>query len=151
MRSIVVLATAVLLTACASQPTPETASGEQPAATPSAKAEPARGNGRTVKSIDGSFEGEIIGTVRPNSRFSKIQIGMTMSQVNGLIKAPDDLNTHETGKRWIPFYYGGDVRLTEAYYKGDGCLTYTGGNQFGGGAGTLIAITADPSGKCFNS
>jgi hypothetical protein len=149
MRSIAILAMAGLLTACGSQPANDTSSTAKPPV--AANAEPAKNKGRTVKSADGSFEGEVFGTIRPNSRFSKIQIGMTMSQVNGLIRAPDDMNTHETGKRWIPFYYGGDVRLTEAYYKGEGCLTYTGGNQFGGGAGTLIAINADPSGKCFNS
>lgn len=149
MRTIAVLALAALFAGCASQPS-STSSGPaepQPAASKADSAKPA---GRTVKSIDGSFEGEIFGTIRPNSRFAKIKIGMSMQQVNALIKAPDDMNSHETGKRWIPFYYGGDVRLTEALYKGEGCLTYTGGNQFGGGAGTLIAITADPSGKCFN-
>jgi hypothetical protein len=150
MRSIVVLATAVLLTACASQPATETSSSQQPA-TPSAKSEPAQGNVRTVKSIDGSFEGEIIGTIRPNSRFSKLKIGMTMSQVHALIKVPDDMTRHETGKRWIPFYFGDDAQRLEVLYKGDGCLTYTGGNVYGGGGDQLIAITADSTGSCFNS
>jgi len=149
MRSIAVLALASLIAGCASQPSSTASStAQQPAAS---KTEPAKPAGRTVKSIDGSFEGEVFGTIVPGSRFSKIQIGMTLSQVNGLIKAPDDMHTYETGKRWIPFYYGGDVRLMEVLYKGEGCLTYTGGNQFGGGAGTLLSITADPSGKCFKS
>lgn len=151
MRSIAILALVGLVAGCASQPASTSSSTSSAAQKPAAKADAAKPAGRMVKSVDGSFEGEVFGTIAPNSRFSKIQIGMSMSQVNALIKAPDDLHTHETGKRWIPFYYGGDIRLTQALYKGDGCLTYTGGNQFGGGAGTLIAITADPSGKCYNS
>lgn len=149
MRSITAaLVMAGLLSACASQPSSETSSTPQPAA---AKSEPSAGNVRTVKSMDGSFEGEIIGTVRPNSRFSKLKIGMTMSQVHALIRTPDDMSRHETGKRWIPFYFGDDVQRIEVLYKGDGCLTYTGGNAFGGGGDQLIIITADPSGKCYNS
>ncbi|HEY0663888.1 MAG TPA: hypothetical protein VGD18_04695, partial [Thiobacillaceae bacterium] len=68
-----------------------------------------------------------------------------------LIRTPDDMSRHETGKRWIPFYFGDDVQRIEVLYKGDGCLTYTGGNAFGGGGDQLIIITADPSGKCYNS
>lgn len=149
MRSITALAMAGLLSACASQPSSDASSStQQPAA---AKSEPSASNVRTVKSMDGSFEGEIIGTIRPNSRFSKLKIGMTMSQVHALIRTPDDMSRHETGKRWIPFYFGDDVQRIEVLYKGDGCLTYTGGNAFGGGGDQLIAITADPTGKCYNS
>lgn len=146
MRSIIILMLAGLLTACASSQT-KTAS-TQPAATPAAT--PAPSNTKIVKSTDGSFEGEIVGTIAPNSRFSKLKIGMTLSEVNALIKAPDDLRRHETGKRWIPFYYGNDAQRMQALYIGEGCLTYTGGNVFGGGSNQLIRITADTTRSCFN-
>lgn len=146
MRSIIILMLAGLLTACASSQT-KTAS-TQPAATPAAT--PAPNNTKIVKSTDGSFEGEIVGTIAPNSRFSKLKIGMTLSEVNALIKAPDDLKRHETGKRWIPFYYGNDAQRMQALYVGEGCLTYTGGNVFGGGSNQLIRITADTTRRCFN-
>lgn len=146
MRSIIILMLAGLLTACASSQT-KTAS-TQPAATPAAP--PAPRNTQIVKSTDGSLEGEVVGTIAPNSRFSKLKIGMTLSEVNALIKAPDDLKRHETGKRWIPFYYGNDAQRMQALYIGEGCLTYTGGNVFGGGSNQLIRITADTTRNCFN-
>jgi hypothetical protein len=57
---------------------------------------------------------------------------------------------HETGKRWIPFYSGNDSQRFQVLYKGEGCLTYTGGNVFGGGENELIRIAADEKGQCFN-
>ena len=146
MRSIAVLIMTGLLTACASSQ-PKTTS-THPDATPAATA--TAGNTKIVKSTDGSFEGEIVGTIAPNSRFSKLKIGMTMAEVNSLIKAPDDLMRHETGKRWIPFYFGDDAQRMQVLYTGEGCLTYTGGNVFGGGGNQLIRITADPTRACFN-
>ena len=150
MRSITIFLMAGLLTACASSQTKT--SSTQPAATPAATraATEAPRNTKIVKSTDGSFEGEIVGTIAPNSRFSKLKIGMTLSEVNALIKAPDDLKRHETGKRWIPFYYGNDAQRMQALYVGEGCLTYTGGNVFGGGSNQLIRITADTTRSCFN-
>lgn len=141
MRSIAVLIMAGLLTACAS-------SQPKTAATPAATEAPS--NTKIVKSTDGSFEGEVVGNIAPNSRFSKLKIGMTMAEVNALIKAPDDLQRHETGKRWIPFYFGDDAQRMQALYSGEGCLTYTGGNVFGGGGNQLIRITADSTRSCFN-
>ena len=88
----------------------------------------------------------VTGTVAPGSKFSKIKLGMQFEQVNDLIGTPNSLNRNETGKRWIPFYFGSDVVRLQASYKGEGCLTYTGGNQFGSSGGELIAITVDPAG-----
>jgi hypothetical protein len=101
-----------------------------------------------VKSQDGTFDGEIVGTPAANSKFAKLKIGMTMREVNGLIGAPDDLIRHETGKRWIPFYFGDDAQRMQALVKNEGCLTYTGGNVFGGGGNQLIKIEVDSTGKC---
>jgi hypothetical protein len=110
--------------------------------------QPTSPGGRIVKSQDGTFDGEIVGTPRPGGKFAKLKIGMTMREVNGLIGAPDDLVRHETGKRWIPFYFGDDAQRMQALVKNEGCLTYTGGNVFGGGGNQLIRIEVDPSGKC---
>ncbi|NUZ04255.1 hypothetical protein [Piscinibacter koreensis] len=119
---------------------------------PAAAAKPAAaapaGDTRVVKSRDGRFEGEIVGTIAPGSRFSKLSIGMEQNEVLSLIGGPDSVNTHETGKRWIPFYYGNDVRRIEVFYKGEGCLTFTGGNPWGGGGNELIRITATTRTDC---
>ncbi len=104
-----------------------------------------------VKSRNGAYEGEIVGNIAPNSRFAKLQIGMTMAEVSSTIGAADDMHRHETGKRWIPFYFGNDSQRIQAFYKNEGCLTFTGGNVFGGGGNELIRITAAPKGGCLDS
>ena len=104
---------------------------------------------KTVTSVDGTYTGEIIGRIKPGSKFAKVKIGMTMAEVQKLIRVPDDMNRHETGKRWIPFYYGNDSQRIQTYYSGEGCLTYTGGNVFGSGENQLIRIWVDNTRKCF--
>jgi hypothetical protein len=148
-------ALALLLGACANrQPAPSTEPA--PAAAPApATASPSRAsanpNTRIVKSRDGRFDGEIVGTPAANSKFARLQIGMTLSEVNALIGTPNDLARHETGKRWIPFYYGNDAQRMQALYQGEGCLTYTGGNVFGGGGSELIRISVDRTGNCWRN
>lgn len=105
---------------------------------------------RIVKSKDGSFEGEIHGTPAPNSKFAKLLIGMNMAETQDILnRAPDRSHGYESGKRWIPFYFGNDARRMQVLYKGEGCLIFTGGNVWGGGSGDLIQIHADPSGACY--
>ncbi|MCB1884059.1 MAG: hypothetical protein KDG89_08710 [Geminicoccaceae bacterium] len=100
--------------------------------------------GRKVASTDGSFEGEIVGTPRSGSKFSKVKIGMRKAQVDKLIGAPDDTDSHITGKAFIPFFFGGDTQRLEAFYKGEGILTYSPGH-FMGQPDILIRIIADRS------
>jgi hypothetical protein len=107
---------------------------------------------RIVKSRDGKFDGEVVGTPAPGSKFAKLQIGMEFNEVTQLIGGPASMDSHETGKRWIPFYFGNDARRMEVQYPGEGCLTFTAGNVWGGGGNELIRITADPTGaKCKDS
>ena len=125
------------------------ATAAQPAAKPAATASaPVT---RTVKSRNGAFDGEIVGTVASNSRFAKLQIGMTMREVSDLIGAADDMLRHETGKRWIPFYFGNDAQRIQTMYKGEGCLSFTGGNIYGGGGNELLRIEVAPKGGCLGS
>ncbi|WP_020693807.1 hypothetical protein [Noviherbaspirillum massiliense] len=144
------LALAVLIAGCASQKTTNQSGTAD--ATPQAaseKTQPSTPGARIVKSRNGQFEGEIIGNPAPKSKFAKVQIGMTMREVNELIGTPNDMIRHETGKRWIPFYFGNDAQRLQTLYKGEGCLTYTGGNVFGGGGNELIRIAVDAKGTCF--
>ena len=136
---------ALLATACA------TKSDVQPMKASSAAATaPAPDAPRVVKSKDGETEGEVRGTPVPGSKFSKLAIGMQSAEVQNILdRAPDRSHSHESGKRWIPFYFGDDVRRTQALFKGEGCLTFTGGNAWGGGGGDLIGINHDPSGACY--
>ena len=105
-----------------------------------------------AKDADGKDAGEYVGgKPAADSKFARLKFGMSPQEVMNLIGAPSDTTTHETGKRWIPFYFGPDARRTEVLYKGAGCLTYTGGNLYGSGSNELIKIETDPKGTCFDS
>jgi hypothetical protein len=145
--NLAILTVTMLIAGCASQ---QQGAGTASGASSATAASPAS-NVRTVKSRDGTFEGEMVGTPAANSKFAKLQIGMTMREVTGLIGGPDDMIRHETGKRWIPFYFGNDAQRLQVIYKGEGCLTYTGGNVFGGGDSELIRITAAPKEDCLDT
>jgi hypothetical protein len=141
----------VFLFGCASRKKTET---PPPAAAPSSssqpeagtKAEPAPGSGRAdaqkVKSKDGKVSGEIIGTPAANSKFAQLEIGMSKTRVEKLIGGPDDAATHITGRQFTPFYFGGDTQRYEAFYKGEGQLTYT-NSTMRSPPETLIIILVD--------
>lgn len=138
---------------CAGQQTTATANSQSPG---SAKAvpgsTPTQGPTTVItKGSDGREIGEMKGKPAPDSKFAKLKFGMSQQDVMNTIGAPNDSQTHETGKRWIPFYFGPDARRMETLYKGEGCLTFTGGNIYGSGASELIVIEVDPKGACFNS
>jgi hypothetical protein len=129
-----VVAAAFVLTGC------QTAqkSGSTESAAPSAKVETPKDT-QTVKGING-WEGEITGKPAPGSKFTKLQIGMGMRQVNDLIGPPNDQGAYVTGKAWIPFYYGSDRYRHEMVYKGQGRLIFAGGSRGDHSAGNLIWI-----------
>ncbi len=64
------------------------------------------------------------------SKFSKLKLGMTLSQVEQALGQPDKQVTHSTSKASIPFYFGPDRWVIEYEYKGEGVLTFnSGGDQ----------------------
>ena len=138
-----------MLAGCAS-----TSRSSEPAPAPAAQpagaaGTAASGSTRVVKSRDGRFEGEVSGQAVPNSKFAQLAIGMNMGEVQDRLgRAPDRLHTYESGKRWIPFYFGNDARRMQVLFKGEGCLVFTDGNVWGGAGGDLIRIDHDASGAC---
>ena len=104
---------------------------------------------REVRSYDDRFDGEISGTPAPGSKFAQIKIGMELAQVQKLIGTYDELYSQDTGKRWIPFYLGSEARRIIVHYKGEGCLTYSGGTTWGGGKNVVLRIDVDAAGKCY--
>lgn len=87
-------------------------------------------------------EGKIIGTPAPGSKFSKLHLGMTLAEVEKLIGSHDRIHSHQTGKAWIPFYFGKDAYRIGLFYKGEGQLTFS-GSLYGNLQGKLIGITVD--------
>ena len=88
---------------------------------------------------------EVVGTPAPDSKFSKINVGMYSKQVMDLIGQPTDQKTYMTGKAWIPFHFGGDNARTEYHYKGEGTLTFAHGGVGDMTSQKLIKITVNPS------
>lgn len=95
-------------------------------------------------SADGLIKGEIVGTPVPASKFSKLQIGMARKQVEYLIGPPNNSDSRITGKQYQPFYFGGDTQRTEAYYKGEGQLTFS-NSRPESAPDTLIRIWFNPN------
>ena len=71
-------------------------------------------------------ESRIDGNIPANAPFAKIKIGMSQGQVHSILGQPTDTKMYQTGKMWIPFYFGNDMMRTEEYYKGVGRITFTG-------------------------
>ncbi len=92
----------------------------------------------------------IVGDIPTGSPFSKITIGMSMGHVSDLIGMPNDRSSYATGKAFIPFYYGNDRTRIEAYYKGQGRITFAGGSGFGGRSNKVYRIIYDPSENGYN-
>ncbi|HZF78878.1 MAG TPA: hypothetical protein VEZ89_03720 [Rubrivivax sp.] len=137
-RFAVLSSLVLMLAACASQQST------------SSKAAATQPGGQPVKSRDGTFTGEVVGTAAPGSKFARLQIGMQMKEVQDILgRAPDRLHTYESGKRWIPFYFGNDVRRMQVLFSGEGCLVFSDGNVWGAAGGDLIAIHHDATGRCY--
>jgi hypothetical protein len=141
--ALAALPLALVLAGCGTQPGGAKPTQDKPAATASS-------DSQTVKSRDGSYTGTVTGKPVPNGKFAQLKIGMDMQETQKLMgRAPDMFHTYESGKRWIPFYFGNDARRMQALYKGEGCLIFTGGNAWGMAGGDLIEIHHDGSGACY--
>jgi len=102
------------------------------------------GSGRTVKGLNG-YEGEITGTPARNSKFARLQSGMSAKQVTDLAGPPTDQGAYVTGKAFIPFYFGSDRHRYEMTYKGQGRLIFAGGGMGDYSGGNLIWIIHNPN------
>lgn len=71
-------------------------------------------------------ESRIDGNFPANSPFAKLKLGMTQGQVHEILGQPTDTKMYQTGKAFIPFYFGPDTMRTDEFYKGVGIITYTG-------------------------
>jgi hypothetical protein len=132
---------ALVCAGCASKPQQNQAAGATAPQDP---------NTKVVKSRDGSYTGEVVGKASKNAKFARLEIGMNMGDAQQVMgRAPDQWHTYESGKRWIPYYFGNDARRMQAYYKGEGCLIFTAGNIWGGAGGDLVRIENDASGACY--
>jgi type IV pilus biogenesis protein CpaD/CtpE len=103
---------------------------------PDQSAKPAQTSARPESRIEGNFPA--------NSPFAKIKLGMTQGQVHEILGQPTDTKSYQTGKAWIPFYFGPDVMRTDEFYKGVGVITYTGAG-IGGVHWTVFRAIYNPA------
>ena len=90
-------------------------------------------------------------------KFGRLLVGMDIEEVNAVLgRAPDQYHTYESGKRWIPFYFGQDAIRLQALFKGEGCLVFSVGLRYQNHgpdwkdvSGTLVDIASDTTGKCY--
>ncbi len=95
MTQLTALSIAELLAGCASQGRTSAPDAKPAAATQASSYGPTK----NVRSSDGEIDDEIIGNVVAGGKFSKLQMGMKMSEVLALVGGPDGMDSHETGKR----------------------------------------------------
>ena len=87
----------------------------------------------------------VCGNPTRNSRFNRLQIGMSARQVTDIAGQPTDQGAYVTGKAFIPFYFGGDRHRYEMTYKGQGRLVFAGGGMGDYSGGNLIWIIHNPN------
>jgi len=92
----------------------------------SSNKKPAQSESQPTSASAKSPDSGIFGDIPSGSAFAKIQLGMTQGQVHEILGQPTDTKSYQTGKAWIPFYFGPDVMRTDEFYKGVGVVTYTG-------------------------
>ena len=152
LRTFFMLSIPALLGACstATQPPPQPTVAASPVAAAPAPSAAATEKPRIVRSRDGTYDGEMVGTAAPGSLLAKVQIGMNGDEVVKVMgRPPTRSHTYESGKRWIPLYFGNDATRMQVLYEGEGCLIYSAGNRFVRTTPDLIRIEFDASGKCY--
>lgn len=68
--------------------------------------------------------GQVVGDLSDSSRFAKLEIGMSRTDVEKIVGRPNDLTAQSVGTAWVPYYFGSDTWHTESYYRGEGRLVF---------------------------
>lgn len=74
---------------------------------------------------------------------ARVQEGMNPGQVSEILGQPTSQQTYQTGKAWIPFYWGSDTQRTDWKYQGTGRVVF-GTNRWSGNQ-KVIRIDYDPA------
>jgi hypothetical protein len=75
----------------------------------------------------GSSDAEAKKDVPPpaSSPLSKVELGSNDAQVRNIMGNPDNSNSYQTGKSWIPYYWGPDTHRSDWFYKGQGRVVFS--------------------------
>jgi hypothetical protein len=75
--------------------------------------------------------------------FTKVELNMNDNDVRRILGDPDHSNAYQTGKAWIPFYYGPDTSRSDWMYTGKGRIVFS-RNRYSGGL-KVIRILYNPN------
>lgn len=64
--------------------------------------------------------------VPADSPLAKVKVDMGQREVTDLMGPPTDVDSHMTGKGFLPFYFGDDAHRMVHHYKGQGRVIYRG-------------------------
>jgi hypothetical protein len=79
----------------------------------------------------------------PGHPLAKVHEGMAPGQVAEVMGAPTSETSYQTGKAWIPFYWGSDLSRTDWKYKGQGRVVFS--HNRWSGSQKVIRIDYDPA------
>ena len=90
----------------------------------------------------GSDEAAPAKATAASSPLSKVDPGMGESDVREVLGEPDNANSYQTGKAWIPYYHGPDTSRTDWMYKGQGRVVFS-RNRYSGKL-KVVRVIYDP-------
>ncbi len=79
----------------------------------------------------------------PGSKLARVTNGMAEAQVVEILGPPTSQQNYQTGKAWIPYYYGPDTGRLDYRYKGLGSVVFS-RNRYSG-ATKVIRVDSDPN------
>jgi len=66
-----------------------------------------------------------LAAIPDDSPLAKITLGMDDSEVRKILGEPTTQKGYQTGKAWIPYYFGSDTSRMEYLYKGLGRVVFS--------------------------
>jgi hypothetical protein len=79
----------------------------------------------------------------PGSKLARVTNGMSEAQVVEILGPPTSQQNYQTGKAWIPYYYGPDTGRLDYRYKGLGSVVFS-RNRYSGGT-KVVRVDSDPN------
>jgi hypothetical protein len=83
----------------------------------------------------GGWTGEILGVPTSGSKFSSLEIGMSVAEVARILGTPTDQGAYLTGQAFNPFNFGSGKSRYEMVYKNQGRLIFDSPSPYAFGAG----------------
>jgi hypothetical protein len=93
------------------------------------------GHGKNVTGR-GGWTGEILGVPGTGSRFTQLQIGMSVAEVARILGTPTDQGAYLTGQAFNPFNFGSGKSRYEMVYKNQGRLIFDSPSPYAMGSST---------------